>query len=205
MQPFQTMVGDNGYENFLFPMPYLYMTQGYHSGLYIDIVGYDGSKVISQAPLYAPFTMKCVYVGSLATNEPTCCWESLDTVNFVNGEVDYACISVSHDDNFASYKVGDTRNQGEIFAHTGTTGIATGDHCHMAIGKGKFKGYHTIADAWQLVNVYLINEGIGMNDTDIIHNLGFTWFYFPETTPPKITKRSWIPLSSCGALWGIKI
>ena len=60
MKANQTLIASDGYEVALFPMPYLYMTQdeggGYsHVNTYnIDLVGYNGSSVIANAPVYAP-------------------------------------------------------------------------------------------------------------------------------------------------------
>ena len=53
----QKLVARDGKEVALFPMPYLYMTQDEggdfsHAGTYnIDFVGYNGSSVVTNAPL----------------------------------------------------------------------------------------------------------------------------------------------------------
>lgn len=201
MQAQQKMVGENGLENFLFPMPYLYLTQGEHNGYNIDIVGWSANGQVSNTPLYAPFTCKCVYVGNYPSeNTPTVCWQSIDKVNFIDGSVDYACISLSHDDNFNSYSVGDIKQQGEIFGHTGTTGITSGDHCHLGIGKGEYRGYGNVGGGYQLVNYYHTYLGMGVNDTEVVRPI-YTWESFIPYAPPKIDK-SWIPLAIVNVMRG---
>ena len=209
----QKSKGNNGLENLLFPFEYLYCTQGEHDTDYyaMDFSGWGASGKVNKCPLYAPVSIKCVRIGSLASNEPTCVWESLEQVNFVDGTTDYVTIAISHDDNFSSYSVGDIRNQGEVFGHTGTTGEVTGDHIHMIVGKGKYTGYyHTPKGHWTLNNQTHINLCMGVNDTYIIQGLGINWQEFSDTPtppdppePPK-EKDDFIVLSLCGALkWSV--
>lgn len=210
MTPNQKMVGENGLQNALFPLPNLYVTNGEsgHNGRYIiDIVNWTPTTgQILKSPLYAPCDIKCVYVGSLSTNTPTVCWESVNKVNFIDGTIDYITISVSHDDNFSSYKIGDTRHQGDIFSHTGTTGIGTGDHCHLIIGKGKYQGYGDLGKGYTLKNEYHSYNALGINDTNIYKSGGYNWKEFTPYIPPEppTPKKDIMPLSICGALkWSV--
>lgn len=213
MTPNQKMTGENGLQNALYPLPNLYVTNGEagHNGrMIIDIVDWTPkSGQILKAPLYAPCDVKCVFVGSLATDRPTVCWESLDRVNFVDGEVDYITISLSHDDNFASYTIGEVIFQGEVFGHTGTTGLSSGDHSHLIIGKGKYKGYGNLGKGYTLLNEYHAYNALGINDTNVYRSGGYTWKEFtpyvpPEPPEPPIEKKDIMPLSLVGALkWSV--
>lgn len=201
--------GSNGLNNFLFPMPYMYLSQGEHDTYYyaIDLIGWDSSGRVYQAPLYAPFDCVCVHVGTLASNTPTVTWQSTNQVNFIDGSVDYAVISLSHDDNFSSYTVGETRSQGDVFGHTGTTGISTGDHCHLIVGKGTYTGYSTISGHYTLNNQYHSYLAMGVNDTVLYQPLSYDWQEFSVTpTPPTPTKtKSIIPVSICNGFVGLGI
>lgn len=210
MKPFEKMTGENGLQNALFPLPNLYVTNneaGHNGRMIIDIVDWTPSSgQILKAPLYAPCDVKCVYVGSLSTNTPTVCWESLDRVNFVDGEVDYITISLSHDDNFASYTKDEVIFQGEVFGHTGTTGIGTGDHCHLIIGKGKYKGYGNLGKGYTLLNEYHAYNALGINNTNVYQSGGYTWKEFTPYVPPEppTHKKDIMPLSLVGALkWSV--
>lgn len=207
MKPFEKMTGENGLQNALFPLPNLYVTNneaGHNGRMIIDIVDWTPSSgQILKAPLYAPCDVKCVYVGSLSTNTPTVCWESLDRVNFIDGTIDYITISLSHDDNFASYTKGEVIFQGEVFGHTGTTGIGTGDHSHLIIGKGKYEGYGNLGKGYTLLNEYHAYNALGINNTNVYQSGGYTWKEFTPYIPPT-TKKDIIPLSLVGALkWSV--
>lgn len=203
MKPYEKMRGKNGLENALFPLEELYCTRGSHHGddYNYDFLGYVNNQRVYKCPLYASFSGKVVYVGSLASNTPTVVWESLNRVNFVDGSVDYMCISISHDDNFASYNIGDIKNQGEIFAHTGTTGEGTGDHTHLICGKGKFTGFYTTPKGgYTLKNQYDLPLCLGINDTTILQGLGFNWQIFKDD----YDNKDFIVLSLVNALkWSI--
>ena len=97
----QTLVAQDGYEVCLFPMPYLYMTQDEggdhsHAGTYaIDFVGFNGSSVITNAPLYAPCSMRCRLAPSGGSNGEI--WDSVDKVHLPNGELDYITLEGLYD------------------------------------------------------------------------------------------------------------
>ena len=66
MLAFERMVATDGYEVMLFPLPYIYITQGEngsysHQGiLAIDFVGWGANGRIYEAPMYAPCSCRCV-------------------------------------------------------------------------------------------------------------------------------------------------
>lgn len=182
MKAYQKMRGNNGLENLLFPFEYMYVTQGEHNNgirYAMDFSGWGENGKIKKCPMYAPCTCKVVFVGS-NDNNPVVCWESVEKVNFIDGSIDYACISVGHDDNYKDYTIGQIVEQGQVFAHTGNTGLSTGDHTHMIVGKGKYEGYYhpTTEEGNTLKNQYHMYNAYGVNDTIIVRDGGYTWNSF---------------------------
>lgn len=83
------MRGSNGKENILFPLDYMYITQGEleddpsHGGTYnIDYIGRT-----TKYPYYAPVTCKVVYID--VSNGMTVI-ESIDEVNYIDGTTDFS-------------------------------------------------------------------------------------------------------------------
>lgn len=197
MQLNQKSRGNNGYQNFLFPLSYLYISQGEdgdysHKGTYaMDFIGYDANGRVYNCPYYAPFDCHCVAIWG--SENPMVVWQSDEKVNFIDGAFDYACIGFVHDDNVLSFNVGDTRNQGDIIGHTGTYGNVTGDHVHIEVAKGEYAGYYqNNYGIYTLRNAYHLYNAMGVNDTVLVseHTGGYNWRYFSETpTPPIPTKK----------------
>lgn len=129
----------NGIEDILFPMEVCNITQGdnvgTHKGTYaVDLAGKDTGRDTA----YFPFSAKSVALDSYA-NGNAVIWESLNKVRFADGTIDYACIMVIHDNDATGYAVGSSYKQGQQMAVEGTAGIATGNHLHIEIKKGKFE------------------------------------------------------------------
>ena len=99
----------------------------------IDISGSDGGV----ESLKAPFTGK---VKRIYSNTNTVWLESIDKVKYADGTIDYMTIMTMHDNNISNLKVGDVIKQGSIYYDEGTKGYTTGNHIHLAVGKGKFTG-----------------------------------------------------------------
>lgn len=183
MKAGQKSVGSNGKENILFPLDYLYVTQGemVSGDTHEDTWNMDYIGTSTKYPYYAPVTSKVVYTSS--ANGITII-ESVEEVNYIDGRVDYFQAMFWHNDNLI-HSVGDIVNQGELLGHTGTTGQVTGDHVHVGIGTGKYQGMtsspegHTI-----LYNQYHQYNAFGINDTTIRNTWGYTWNEFPDVPPP---------------------
>lgn len=200
-----------GNECVLFPLESLYVTRYHHKGddYILDLIDFQNGKQILKAPLYAPVSMKCVHVGSLEENMPTVTWESLNPVLFVDGTIDYLTLSISHDDKFYTYKVGDVIPQGEVIGHTGTAGQVTGDHTHLIVGIGKYTGYMRLPSGqYTLKNQYPPDNAMGINNTIVVkpedsrYPNALKWKYFEEEKPTK--KLDLMPLSIVGALkWSV--
>ena len=203
----QTMRGSNGKQNFLFPLPYMYLSQGSyshtssHNGCYaMDFIGWGANGRIYNAPYYAPFDCKLVAIWG--SSSPMLVWESDDVVNFIDGTTDYACIGFCHDDNITSFSVGDTRHQGDIIGHTGTYGTSA-DHVHMEAKKGTYAGYHQNSDnVWMLTDSIWLYDLFGVNDTIMyidyyVNNIGetinYNWREFSASPTPYIINKKPFP------------
>ena len=142
----QKLVADDGHEVMLFPLPYMKITQGEngsysHRGTYnIDFVGYSKSGRVYKAPLYAPCSCKCV--RTIDAYNKGRIFQSLDKVWTPKG-LQYVTFMNFHDNNPIA-KVGSTFKQGELYAHTGTAGLGTGDHTHFNCAKGKYSGWEQV-------------------------------------------------------------
>ena len=176
----QKLIASDGYEVALFPMPYLYMTQDEsgdfsHAGTYnIDFVGYNGSSVITNAPLYAPCKLR---IRSLLTDGSNgLILDSVNKVHLPNGALDYITLSVGHSNNPPSLTIGHVFEQGELFYTTGTAGYVTGDHVHVCVGQGA-GGYlvQRSTGNWDLSNRIHMWEGLFVNNTVIIQGYGHYW------------------------------
>lgn len=206
----QKLVANDGYEVALFPMPVLHMTQDEggdysHLGTYnIDIVG-----ATSQAPIYAPCTVKVVAVSLTEAWGNTVYFESVNPVHLPNGQLDYLTISFAHDSNPPVTTIGQVVQQGDLCYRTGTYGWVTGDHTHTCCGQGHYQGVTQRSSGnWDLVNRIHYWEGVFVNDTTIIQGYGHDWRTWDEpVTPPKVwgEKRSkHFPFPIAWNSWGYR-
>lgn len=186
----QRLVAADGYEVALFPLEYLYMTQDEggdfsHLGTYnIDFVGYNGTSVITRAPLYAPVTMTLKSYMPQFNNGNGEIWESNNKVHLPNGNLDYFTIWVVHDNAPPYTTVGTSINQGTLFYRTGTYGQVTGDHVHICVGQGRnatlVRRDTGNADLSNRIHMW---DGVFVNDTGIIQGYGHNWRTWTEPTP----------------------
>lgn len=187
----QTLVAADGYEVALFPMPYLYMSQDEggdysHFGTYnIDLIGWNGSGVITQAPIYAPCTMKVVEYWNTFNGGHQVTFESVDKVHLPNGALDYLTIAFAHDTNPPYTTIGQVVNQGQLCYHTGVYGNVTGDHTHTCAGQGRYVGY-TLRDTghYDLTNRIHYWDAVFVNDTTVVRGFNHNWIEWTGPTPP---------------------
>lgn len=183
MKPNTKYLDANGYEFFMCPFTKMYITQGSrqwsHSGAMAnDVTNGDGAK----APYYAPFSCVCeaVYPSSGQTQ-----WRSLNKVHFANGVIDYARITIAHDDTMNSW-VGQKLSQGQQIGNMGVKGIGTGVHAHIQVGVGQsnvwgiVKGYFTLNGLRYPVygfqrEPYDLDDCYFVNDTVILNGAGGNW------------------------------
>lgn len=191
----QTLQAPDGYEVALFPMPYLYMSQDEggdysHDGTYnIDFVGYNGSSVITNAPLYAPCTMKVVYVDLSYNGGNGVGFESVNKVHLPNGQLAYLSLYYAHANNPPYTTIGTVVNQGQICYYTGSYGQVTGDHVHSCLGQGTWQGLTQRSSGnWDLANRIHYWDGAYINDTTIIQGYGHNWRTYSAPPTPVRSK-----------------
>ena len=140
-------------EKFMYPMPYMRITQGYmygtHASSYaIDDAGSDDGKDYVIAPYSG--TVKLIYPQF----ENEVFFESDDKVEFANGVIDYATTMFVHQDSPMQYgmKAGKHYNQGEkIYLEGGRYKGKNGyfaNHLHVEFGRGKCDGWYENASGY---------------------------------------------------------
>lgn len=190
----QQMVNEQGVEISLFPLEYMYISQGEngsysHQGRWaIDFVGYENGQRKLKCPYYAPFSCKVVQHASYYN-----VWQSLNQVITPNGKR-FATFVVMHDDNPPA--LGTTAQQGDLIGHTGTKTSpggtpVTGDHVHMSGASGKFAGW--INNGRDLKNREHLYNLFYINDTIILRDLNYNWREYnggvtPTPTPSPYSK-----------------
>jgi murein DD-endopeptidase MepM/ murein hydrolase activator NlpD len=168
----------NNMEKAKFPMPTMAITQGYdmgtHRGTYaLDMAGEDGGIDW----VLAPFTCKVKHVES---NRGYGNWywvESVEPVLCANGEVTKLVAMFGHD-NKMRHKVGDIIKQGQPLCAEGTSGHATGNHCHFELGKGSYVGtwHRNSYGVYMLYNEVKPNEYLCVPDNYKIKKTGgYNW------------------------------
>lgn len=195
MQAYQRMVASDGYEVMLFPLPYMNITQGEngsysHQGtLNIDFLGWGANGRIYDAPMYAPCSCRCVATIDSYNNGRI--FQSLNRVHTPNG-LQYVTFMCFHDENPIA-SVGDTFNQGDLFAHTGTAGGVTGDHTHFNCANGQYAGWEQVPpqNHGQLVNSTHIYDICYINDTIIIDDYNYNWVDYTGSLQEKKHKFPW--------------
>lgn len=197
MRAGQRMVGRDGKEVMLFPLEYLYITQGEngsfsHQGiLAIDFVEWSNNGQVLNAPMYAPCSCRCVAIIDTYNNGRV--FQSLDRVHTPDG-LKYVTFMCFHDNNPIA-SIGDTFNQGDVFAHTGTAGDVTGDHTHFNTAYGTYAGWENVppANHGELVNSSHIYETCYVNDTNIVEGYGYNWITYSGGITPQELKRKNFP------------
>ena len=155
----------------IFPMEYLRITQGYNEGSHTDSYAIDNAgKDTGISPIYAPFTG---IVKKIYTNDANEVWlESKDIVEYPDGTKDYMYMMFAHDNDVSDLFVGKVIKQKEVFYHEGVKGNATGNHCHMECGKGKF-----IDNGWHKNNAgyWSINNGKKPDSIKVLNSNGYSF------------------------------
>lgn len=155
-------------------MQYLNITQGVGEGTHVDSNAIDSAGLNGGIEnVYAP------YDGVIKKIYGTTVWlESLEPVEWADGSVDFATSMYVHDNSVADLFVGKVIRQGEAFYQEGTAGQATGNHCHMEIGRGKFTGsgwYLNSGGYWTLNNTEQPWKAFFLNGTIVINGYGYPW------------------------------
>lgn len=170
----------------IYPSSNMRLTQGYNEGTHMDSFAIDDAGIDSGiSTLKAPFTGIIKKIYSADANEV---WlESIEEVEYPDGTIDYMTIMFAHSNNVDDLFVGKKISQGEPFYSEGTKGQATGNHCHIECGKGKFTGI-----GWHKNNsgYYSINNGkkpeecLWIDNTiNVIDNHGYVFRTIQQDPP----------------------
>ena len=151
----------------IFPSKYMRITQGYMEGSHQDSYAIDNAgKDTGISDIYAPFTGVIKKIYSNDANEV---WlESVDKVEYPDGTIDYMTVLFAHDNDVSDLFVGKRIQQGEVFYQEGNKGNATGNHCHIECGKGKFSGsgwYQNKNQTWSILNPKKPEECFWIDDS----------------------------------------
>lgn len=165
-------------EKAIFPCKYMRITQGYNEGTHLDSFAIDNADIDSSiSSVYAPFTgiIKKIY-----SNDANEVWlESVEKIEYPDGTIDYMTIMFAHANDISNLFVGKRINKGEVFYSEGTKGNATGNHCHIECGKGKFEGigWHKNNNGyWSINNGKRPEDCLYIDDSiTIIDNYGYNF------------------------------
>lgn len=194
----ERLVDNNGYEIMLFPMEYMNISQGeggsFSHNLAMDFLGWDANGRVYQCPYYAPCSCKCVAHWGSSDNAT---WESLNPVHCADGTIRKVTFCFNHDS--SPPPVGTVLQQGDLIGHSGTAGVATGDHMHFNTANGDYAGYSQIPGTiyYELTNSNHIYDICFVNDTTIVNGNGYNWKTYtgpigPTPEPGKAKKFPWV-------------
>lgn len=171
----------DGHEVCLFPMEIMNITQWSSPSEYSHCCGHPFDNAISgqvRVPVYAPFSCHLVHTYSSGN---TRVFQSDNEVWTPSG-LRNVTVSFTHDPNPPT----ETRyTQGDLIYHTGTAGMATGDHCHIdqsftlnagLVSYGIVCSYGN--ECYALSGSELPNNVFYVNDTIIVNGYGQEWKTF---------------------------
>lgn len=201
----QKSTGNNGLQNALFPLEYMYITQGEngstsHQGSdAIDFMGYGPNGRVYKCPFYAP----CDLICAAKMSDSSVWWHSINEVNFSSGNSGYLTIVFIHDDNWNNNNIGDIKRQGDLLGNTGTAGNVTGDHVHIECAKSLETTYvQNEFGVYVVKNSTHVYDCLGVNNTVMINDYGYLWRIFSQT-PTTFAETGLIRLYLTGTLnWG---
>lgn len=173
-----------------FPMRYLRITQAYGSKTSTHKYGYpvdNAGKDTRIDGAWAPFDGVVKKIYKLGHSV----WlESTEKVLYADGTKDYMTVMFTHDDNVSNLKVGQVIKQWTTFYQEGTNN-ASGNHVHIEVTKGKFKGsgwYKAPNGQWVTNNPYKPEKAFVLKDVTVLATGGLTWIKYKAPTPaPKPT------------------
>ncbi len=174
----------------IYPSSNMRITQGYNEGSHKNSYAIDDAgKDTGIGKIKAPFSGIIKKIYTTDANEV---WlESIDQVEYPDGTIDYMTIMFAHANDVSNLFVGKRINQGEEFYSEGTKGNATGNHCHIECGQGKFtgtgwhkndSGYYSINNGKKPEECLWIDSSI-----NVINNHNYSFKEIPKTPDPTPT------------------
>lgn len=156
----------------LFPSEYMRITQGYNEGTHKNSFAIDNAdKDSGISNIYAPYTGIIKKIYPTDANEV---WlESVDKVEYPDGTIDYLTMLFAHANEVENLFVGKLIKKGEVFYKEGTKGNASGNHCHIECGRGKFTGsgwHKNESGYWSINNGKKPEECLWIDDSIKILN-----------------------------------
>lgn len=189
MKPGKKYVGSDNIPYAMYPNPVMNITQSIN-GSY----SHRGTNAIDDAQSntgisngYAPCDMVCVATDYVNGNAMF--WQSVGPVRTRSHGVTTIYMMVIHD-NTANAYVGMKIKQGQQLFSEGTAGNATGNHNHIEVAVGQFRGMYVLNG----YGVYMMPGNINpaevffVDDTQIINGGGLNWGTIPkEAEKPSIS------------------
>lgn len=199
----ETLIANDGYEVALFPLEFMYISQGelmpsgwsHYNTYNMDFLGWGTQGRIYECPMYAPCKLKVVSLWDY-NGSHTVTFESVNRVHLADGSIDYLTIGFTHANNPPYHTIGDVVNQGDLIYYTGTYGQSiTGDHVHLTCGKGRFDEYvQRTGGHYDLSNRTHIYNALYVNGTVIEHDEhDYDWKTWVEPSPSGGFKKSHFP------------
>lgn len=170
----------------LYPSPYMRITQGYGIGSHRDSYAIDDAGSDSGIDyITAPFTGTIRKIYTIDANEV---WlESNEPVEYPDGTVDYMTVLFAHDNDVSNLYVGKVIKRGERFYEEGTKGLASGNHCHIECGKGRFAGSGWVQNSagyWSILNRKKPEECFWIDKSiRVLNNYGYMFKMIEEVVP----------------------
>ncbi len=172
----------------MYPSKIIRITQRHGIGSHKRNYAFDeASQDGGISGLSAPFTGTIKKIYPQDANEV---WlESIEPVEYPDGTIDYMTILFAHCNDVSHLHVGQVIKQNEIFYSEGTKGQATGNHCHIECGKGKFSGtgWHNDNGSWDINNGKCVEECLWIDDSYTVKELaGYNFRNIKETEVKKL-------------------
>ena len=169
----------------LYPSPYMRITQGYGMGSHRDSYAIDDAGSDSGIDyITAPFTGT---IRKIYTSDANEVWlESNEPVEYPDGTIDYMTVLFAHDNDVSNLYVGKVIKRKERFYEEGTKGLASGNHCHIECGRGRFAGSGWVQNSagyWSILNRKKPEECFFIDDS--IHVLNSYGYQFKKRETPK--------------------
>ena len=179
MKAGQTLIGDDGKQVLLYPLPVLNVTQtsGPNSLSHCCGSPFDAVGQTANATLYAPCNCHKIYQGAYNGGN-TCTFVSDAQVHTPAG-VGYVTFQFTHGKLLGN---GSTYKQGQPIYTTGTLGMATGDHVHIDQSLQKDAAFISSGITCAYGNLCYMLQGstnpsrvFYINGTTVINSAGLAW------------------------------